>query len=125
MSWTDRIAALGAIFAAVVALLTILQLMTSGVEYLIVLRRRFRAWRHRPRYILIIPTNEEVAKYSVRLPDRHEPEVRDIREDYALEERLHREQIQRLRVMLMLLAFSLLYLLLFVRLLYIGLSEPH
>lgn len=108
------------VIALMVAILTTLKLLSENFEKMLAAYSRWRDKRNRPRYILM-PTLEELAKYSVKEPDRQYPSKKDI-------EKLETEKMQRsldvrkkIRILLVWTMFAIMFASIGVRLLYLGL----
>lgn len=91
------------IIASVLAVLSILEILSRGAQRT---RERFLAWRRRRRIrgLVISPTIDEIAKYSTKIPQREEPEEHiEKRRKKALErlasEKLQERSISRLYVL--------------------------
>lgn len=115
----DAVALTAAAAGAFVALFAVLSALTGAVEYILSLVRRFQAWRHRRTYILI-PTIEEIAKFSVKEPDLHRPSARDKFEEARRRWIQYDERIKQLRVSMLIFSFAVLFFIIFLRLFYLG-----
>ncbi|WP_202330037.1 hypothetical protein [Mesorhizobium sp. L-8-3] len=113
--------ALAGFLALLIAILTVLKLISENLERTTASFRRWRDSRKRPKYILI-PTAEELARYSVQEPQRHAMSARDLECELKGQANQLIWTHAKTRVALVMVTFALLFAALGIRLLYLGLA---
>jgi len=118
-----NLTAVAGFLAILVAALTAMKLVSENFERFTTSFRRWRDRRNKPKYILV-PTPEELAKFSVQEPQRHYPSAREL----ELEQR---EALLaalwtsgQMRVVPIMIVFICAFALIGGRLVYLGFSSP-
>ena len=97
---------------------TIIQLITKGVEYLLLLPRRYRRWQRKSDYI-ILPTLQEVAIYGVKAPQAHTT-LKNFAAEW-LEDKFRKVVLlARARMIALMVMFGIAFLLCAIRLTYLA-----
>lgn len=112
---------IGVVTGTVVAFLTALKLVASGVEYAMKLWQNYQNRKRRRRFILY-PTVEEMAKYGAPLPDNHRPDPREFVQDAATRIRLLEERGMQVRAQLVAILFAIVFAIIIGKLIYFGLA---
>lgn len=112
---------LAGFLALLIAILTVLKLISENLERTMASFRRWRDSRKRPKYILI-PTAEELARYSVQEPQRHVMDNHEIGRELERQARRLLWTHAQMRVVMIMVTFALLFAAIGFRLLYLGLA---
>lgn len=104
-----------------VAVLTAMNLFADNFERIMQALHKWRISKRKPTYILI-PTVEEIARYSVKTPQRELVDTREISHD-ELAEILHEREIVKIRITMVAVVFYILFISIGLRLFYIGISR--
>lgn len=113
------VSTIAAIAGALTAAFTVLKLFTSGIEYLAASFEKARQRRNKRTYILL-PTIEEIARYSPKLPDRFEPTKKEVAEYEALVKERYTHRVMSVRIGMLIFAFGFCYTAILLKLVYLG-----
>ena len=80
MNFGELAPIVAALAGVLIGIFTALKLIAAGVEYLFSTRRRYTEWKHK-RTLVLFATVEEIAKYSVKAPDRHSATQEELNQD--------------------------------------------
>ena len=110
---------LAGVIALLVAFLTALKLLSENFEKILGVYGRWQDKRKRASYILI-PSAEELARYSIKEPDRHYPLPEDIDADARARHISREGRLANARMISLMVVFSILFGIIGSRLIYVG-----